>query len=560
MAKYTYHEEHAPAEIKKNLSHISPICLDILYKRGYRTEKEMCDFILGDPSSILDSLDLKDSDKACQRLMEALERGEQIVIYQDYDADGCCAAAVALECLRFLGADAVSYVNRREVDGYGICTAGIDHIKKQYPRASLIVTVDNGIVAHEAIDYAATQGFDVVVTDHHEPGETIPAAIAVVDPKRKDEDYPFHEFCGAGVIFKVMLKLFTKLGKPLDPVLDTLDIVALATVADVVPLLGENRILVREGISLIDKEKRPFFAELRRITKAKQINAHYTIGFIYGPMINSLCRMGQNPLLATSAMVSQDLDHVINVIDTMVETNQERKDETEAETATCEKLIAQNDLEAAIVVKHHSFEEGIVGIVAGRLKSSYNRPTIVFSKENQGILKGSCRSIPEVNVKKLLDEIQADTGLLVGYGGHEMAAGVSIKESDYPAFKDEFIGRVEKLLEGFDFTEQVELDTVIPAEELTVQAVQDLRMLEPFGQGFPRPVFGLVADCDDIRFMGQEMQHVKYLDRKHGISVIWWNAGEEVRKRGSKLRNKFIGYPELNFFNDSVTVQFVVRD
>ena len=560
MTKYTYHEALAPEEIKKSLPHISPICLDILYKRGIRTAEEMRCFILGDPSSILTSLDLKDSDKACQRITEALDHGEQIVIYQDYDADGCCAAAVALECLRKLGADAVSYVNRREVDGYGICAAGIDHIKALYPRSSLIITVDNGIVAHEAISYAKGRGFDVVVTDHHEPGETVPEATAVVDPKRKDETYPFHEFCGAGVIFKVMLKLYTQLGKDLAPVLDTLDIVALATVADVVPLLDENRVLVREGISLIDQEKRPFFAEMRRITKVKQINAHHTIGFVYGPMINSLCRMGQNPLLATSAMISEDLDHVVNVIEMMAETNNERKKETDAEVETCEKLVAQNDLEAAIVVKHHTFEEGIVGIVAGRLKSTYNRPTIVFGKANQGILKGSCRSIPEVNLKKLLDKIQADTKLLIGYGGHEMAAGVSIKESDYPAFKEEFIERVNQLLDGFDFTEKVEIDTVISAADLSVQAVQDLRMLEPFGQGFLRPVFGLVAECDDIRFMGQEMQHVKYLDSKHGVSIIRWNAGDEVRKHGSKLKNKFIGYPELNYFNNDVTVQFTVRD
>lgn len=204
----------------------------------------------------------------------------------------------------------------------------MDAIRAQWPGATLIVTVDNGIVAHEAIAYAGEQGFDVIVTDHHEASQTLPEAIAVVDPKRDDERYPFREFCGTGVAFKVMLNLYAKMGVMPTRVLNTLDLVALATVADVMPLVGENRTTVREGVRLIQSGRRPFFRALMAEGKIQNVTAHFTLGFLFGPAVNALCRMGKDLRVATQAMICPDEARCREAAAFMLEVNAERKAET----------------------------------------------------------------------------------------------------------------------------------------------------------------------------------------------------------------------------------------
>lgn len=576
LTKYTFEKVNLPESLTSGqLSAIPSPILKILYKRGYKTEDSIKEMLYGNLEKSLSLTKMQDTEKALLILRSAIKKKQEIVIYQDYDVDGCSAGALCLEALRALGAKVESYVNARELDGYGICKNGIDRIQELHPDARIIMTVDNGIVANEAIQYAKSKGYTVIVTDHHLPGEVLPDADAVIDPKRKDEIYPFHELCGTGVAFKLMLALYDSMGRDVKPVMNTIDLVALATVADVVPLIGENRDLVREGLCLMNAGTRPAFRIMKELVEAKEINSQYTIGFQFAPMINALSRMGEDSYLATETLISQDEEFIRKNASFMQEVNKTRKDETNRQLEIAEEMLRKEigdtgekrmkkkeriaALPSAIVLKSEEFTEGVVGIVAGRLKNEYNRPVVIFASSGNGVLKASCRSIDAFPLKDKLDTI---SGLMLGYGGHAKAAGLSIAEDQYEEFKKTFISMVDSLTES-DFVEKVELDDVLSSDEVSVKLIQDLRLLEPYGEAWPSPLFGLVFHADSVRFMGEDDKHVKYWDRVSNLSVIEWNGGAAEKKRQEKnapARSKVIGTLSLNEFNGSVSAQFIVRD
>lgn len=556
---YTYAKDTvAPASLRSELPEISPVCLDILYRRGIRTKQEISDFLMPDASILTKQYNFQDADKACARIKTAIEQKEEMVVYQDYDVDGVCAGAIMVEVITALGGKITPYANARST-GYGICSYGLEEIKKLYPQAALVITVDNGIVAHEAIRQAMDMGYEVIVTDHHEPGEMLPDCTAVVDAKRKDETYPYRQFCGAGLAFKLMLLLCGMMHKPLEIALKTIDLAALATVADIVPLTGENRVLVKEGMRVIEKADRPFFSEIRRLTNTKQVSAHQTIGYTYAPMINALSRMHRSALIATNALLCTDPAQVSEAVVEMKEVNEERREKTKEATLLCMSLLENEPITSAVVIQHEDIDEGIVGIVAGKLKDEYNRPTIVFSLDENGDLRGSCRSIPAVPIKEALDTL-AKQGLILTHGGHQLAAGVTIRKEDFDRFKSAFIDLSAEMMKDKNLEESRVIDYVFDGKDLTVETIQELRMLEPFGEGNPLPRYGLRTTVDEVSFVGQDQCHVKYMDRTNGITIIHWHGGEAARQNGSKKKTKFVGYPELNYFRDQVSVQFIDED
>ncbi len=573
--KYTFTKTELPDSFTNgSLKQIPLPILKILYKRGYTTEENITDMLYGNLEKSLSLTTMQDTEKALPILKAAVKKKQKIVIYQDYDVDGCSAGALCLETLRAIGADVVSYVNAREKDGYGICKNGIDQIQTLYPDAALIMTVDNGIVAHEAVAYAKTKGYTVIVTDHHLPGETLPEADAVIDPKRKDEFYPFHELCGTGVVFKLMLALYDYMGKDAAPVMSTVDIVGLATVADVVPLIGENRDLVREALRMMNDGTRPAFRIMKELTQAKEINSQYTIGFQFAPMINALSRMGEDSYLATETLISTDEDIIRKNVALMIEVNKARKEATNTQLEIAEELLRQEigdtdtktmtkkerikALPSAIILKHELFTEGVVGIVAGRLKNEYHRPVVIFAPSGDGVLKASCRSIDEFPLKERLDSIAE---LLLGYGGHTKAAGLSVAEDKFEDFKKAFLAMSDEM-EPEAFIEKIELDDVFASNEISVRLIQDLRMLEPYGEAWAAPLFGLVFHADAVRFMGEDDKHVKYWDRENNLSVIEWNGGEAEKRRQARneTRSKVVGTMSLNEFNGEVSAQFMVQN
>lgn len=551
--KYTYESDGFPRElISGDLAYIDPICLDILWRRGFKTETDILNFLRPSFSSVVKDTGVKDFDKAIAVIKESLVAHEKIIVYQDYDADGCCACAIAVECLRTIGGNVSYYCNDRAIDGFGLCINGIDNILEAHPDTKLIITVDNGVVANDAVDYANKKGLKVIITDHHEPGTVLPNAMAVVNAKRKDETYPYHDFCGAGIIFKLMLELYRTMGHSLEPVLKTADIAALATVADVVPLTGENRAIVREGLRLISDGNRSAFNALNRVMKPKAINAQRTLAFTYAPMFNALSRMGKDPALAVELLLSTDDNEAGEMVLQLKALNEERKEETELEYELAKDMVDPDNLPPVIVLYSKQFKEGLVGIIAGRLKEEYNRPTVVFADSNKGEIKGSCRSTDELNIKETLDSISEH---ILRYGGHAKAAGLSISKRHLNIFTKAICKAAEPFINGA--THNVAIDAVISADQLTENLITGLRILEPYGEGFPEPLFGLTANCSKVLYMGTEEQHAKIVDTEHNLSIIKWNAAEEFKKMNS-LPKKFVGYPSLNEWHGEVSVQFIV--
>lgn len=554
IPKFTYDNSHMPIEtLSPILRQVDPICLDILYRRGFRTEDEINSILFPSLAQAIQPFTCQDIKPALDILEKAVREKQTIVVYRDYDVDGITAGAVAVETLTHLGAVVHHYANERSVDGFGICTRGIDAILKQWPETKLILTVDNGINGNDAIEYANNRGLTVVVTDHHIPGAELPAAAdAVVDLKRKDETYPYHDLCGCGVIFRVMLDLYRQMKQDPSPVFQTLDLVALATVADVVPLIGENRALLKEGLKLIETAKRPFFRVMAKLFEVQELSAHYTLAFQYIPALNSLSRMGEDTSLALEALISKDENFVELQAQRFTIVNQKRKELTQKQFELALSLVGKCQ-DKAIVLYDEGFDEGIVGIIAGRLKEQFWRPAIVFAKAKDGTLKGSGRSIDEFDLKVNLD---ACSSLLETYGGHQKAAGVSVKAENFNKFADAFKKLAAQQLDGVELRATIPLSAVLTEDTLTEQLVRNLRVLEPYGEGFPEPVFGLKANPNSVRYMGKENQHVKYYCSSSNLSIIAWNRGNEARSKAA-FPNKFIGKPGLNIWQGSISVQFI---
>ena len=552
---YTLSNKHMPMDqLDEELKHVNPVCLDVLCHRGFTTNDQIRGILFPSYQNAIRPLDCKDKESAIRCLANAIKSGLKIVVYRDYDVDGISAGALAVETLAALGAKVRHYANEREVDGYGICKNGIDIILQRWPDTKVILTVDNGIVANEAIAYAVDKGLTVVVTDHHEPGAELPAAAAaVVDLKRKDEVYPYHDLCGCGLIFRIMLDLYRYMKRDPSPVFKTVDLVAFATVADVVPLIGENRALVKEGLQLIESGQRPFFKALATVFDVTEISAHYTLAFQFVPTVNSLSRLGSDTDQAVEAMLSSDYDFVETKVKEFQAINKQRKEDTKRQVERAIEMVDKNSTDSAIVICGSEFSAGIVGIIAGRLKEEFWKPVIVLSDAGDGTMHGSGRSIDEFELKEALDKCSS---LLMGYGGHTKAAGLTVSTANFEAFKDKFISLANRALAGKDLRPTVELATVLSEDSLTEQLVRDLSILEPYGEGFLEPVFGLTAQPDSVRYMGSENQHVKFTCSKSQLAIIAWNEAEKIRRR-TALPRKFIGKPSLNVWKGNVSVQFI---
>lgn len=556
MKKYIYDKIIRPEmTLTPRLSAVNPICLDILYRRGFRTAVEMENFLF---PSLVGSLKshpaMLDTDKAVKILIAAATQKLPVVIYHDYDVDGITAAAVTYSCLHWLGVPVNCYCNERSVDGFGICAAGVDNLKAAHPDTKVLITVDNGISGLDGVARAKELGLQVIVTDHHEPDGAMPAGDAIVDHKRPDEpEGQDKNCCGAGVAWKVMLELYMQLGQDVGPVLDALDLVALGTIADIVPLLGDNRAMVREGLKLINEGRRPFFRVAAEILELPTIDEE-TIAFRLAPMINAVSRMGRDVPAVVRLLLNTNRDELVAGIIALDEVNQERKSETAKESEIALSKIQEDFNKAVIVVRDDGFEEGIIGIIAGQLKERYGLPAAVFAQDRDGNWRGSCRSHDGFHLKQALDECSE---YLLAYGGHAKGAGLTVRASDFEAFQAKFEALAAKAAQETPYEEQAVIDTVLSAAAFTEESVRELSILAPFGEGFPKPLFGLIADIVGTRYMGNEGQHVKYTDRT-GLSVIQWRQGERARARKNPPA-KFVGFPGINVFRGYTSVQFIAE-
>lgn len=474
----------------------------VLAARGC-TDAESARRLLEPGGTLSDPFLLRDMDKAVARIRRAIEEEESLVIYGDYDVDGICATAILYECLSSLGAHVRCKLPTRG-SGYGLTRPALESLAKK--GFSLVVTVDNGISAVEEAACAEELGLDLVITDHHLPGGTLPRAVAVVDPKRPDDESPFKDLCGAGVAFKLCAAL-----EGCDPA-ELLEMygefAALGTVADVMPLVGENRTLVREGLALLQDTMRPGLAALLESAGCggKPVTAD-TVSYSLAPRLNAAGRM-DNAAVALKLLLCGDDGQATGIAERLAEINTERQ-QTEQEVFAAARQVLEADparlRDRVLVVSGEDWHPGVIGIVAARLMERYGRPAIVISL-HEGEGRGSGRAPDGFDLHGAL---AACAGHLIRFGGHAAAAGVEIEEEKLPAFR-QAINEWAARKAPRPGPKVLELDAVVTLGELTLPQVQELARLAPFGRENPTPVL-LVQDAviDGVWAMGAEGRHTR---------------------------------------------------
>lgn len=545
---------HKLMEEQEKVYGFSKPMVEYLYNKGIRSVEEIEDLIDISVDMERSPYELKDMEKAAKIISNHIDSNSRIIVFGDYDTDGITGTSIMVRALRNVGADVDYFINHRFIHGYGISVDAVKDMILEKGAPDLIITVDNGIVGFEGIQFAVDQGIDVVVTDHHLAKEELPNASAVVNPHRLDDTSTFKDICGATVAYKVMFALYHLRGLPFDYIYDMRDLVALGTVGDIMPLVDENRWLVTQGLDLIGRERREQFSALRR---AKQGDKPFKLdgdlfGFLLSPMMNAPSRLTGSPNIGVDFFLTDDVDEMDTLAEEIVDLNEQRKALTLKQMAIAEEIV-DTDSDNVIVAYHPDFHQGIIGLIAGRLTNKYNKPAIVFAPSANGVIKGSSRSIESYNIKEAFDRI-ADQ--LVSYGGHAQAAGLSVMESNFDNFKQAIVADASKLTEE-ELTPTAKVDVVLSPDEITAELIHEMNRFSPYGHGFEKPSFGLhPLNVDSVTFM-TDGQHAKIIG-DNGMNVLLFSGGEYVRELGTFSNISAIGSPSLNTFMGRTSVQFIV--
>lgn len=466
---------------------VSPLVVRCMINRGLTEVSQMEEYLRGTPDDLHDPMKMKDMGRAVELLCQARERGEKVAIASDFDCDGIFSAYILWRGFGRLGIDSRIYTPDRVREGYGLNERIIEESVSD--GRTVLVTCDNGIAAIPQVALAREKGMTVIVTDHHEIQNELPAADAVLDIKRSDETYPFSGLCGAGVAFKLICALYDACGIPRQEKEDLLEYVAIATVADVMELRGENRLLVKCGLEALARTKNiglRALLEVQGLTE-RQINAGH-IGFIIGPCFNSTGRIATVEE-SFSLLMETDPELALKKAEHLKEINESRKQMTEEGAEMAFSRVEQirgerGELPPVLLLLLPDIHESLVGIVAGRVKERFNHPVIVFARVEDGLVKGSGRSIEAYHMFNGLMECQ---DLMVRFGGHKMAAGMTLAERDLPELERRLNGSAG--LTEADFCPVVRIDAPMPIGFVTERLVEELAAMEPFGVGNPRPIF-----------------------------------------------------------------------
>ena len=495
----------------------------ILAARGITDPTEALTLLAGE-EELSDPMLLTDMDKACARILEAIDKEQTIVVYGDYDVDGVTATALLYQHLKGMGASVKCMLPSREGDGYGLSKNAIQSIHDK--GCQLIVTVDNGISALEEAEFAASLGVDLIVTDHHLPHDALPKAVAVVDPRRADDHSPFKGLCGAGVAFKLCAALD---GCPPEEMLDYCgDLAAVGTVADVMPLTGENRTLVKAGLKLLQQTDRPGISALLEEVglEGKPITAE-NVSYAIAPRINAAGRM-DNAVTALQLVLCEDEERAAELAHKLNEINVARQEtEQEIVKAAQQQLDAEPAIleDRVILIWGRDWHPGVIGIVASRLVEKTGRPVIVVSVDEHGEGKGSGRSVQGFNLHECIASCE---DILLRFGGHAMAAGLSVREENLPELRrrlNEWAARECAVL----FTPPLECDLSIHLDRITVESVRRLEQLAPYGAENPTPVFVLEKAVIDGIFSVSEGKHCLLRLRQGNASIyaVWFGMPPE---------------------------------
>ncbi len=556
---------------------ISDILSRILVGRGIGLEEVEAYLSPSLRDSMPDPAHLKDMDKATARLAQAVERGETIGIFGDYDVDGATSSALLLRYFHALGMEAHVYIPDRQKEGYGPNIQGMRALKEQ--GCSLVITVDCGAVAHEPLQQAKAEGLDVIVLDHHMGAADLPEAAAVVNPNRLDETSPLTYLAAVGVVFMTLVALNRELrekapgsgfqvsGKETNKdrrgdipnLLDYLDLVALGTVCDVVPLVGLNRAFVTQGLKVLAQRKNIGLRLLADQARMQEAPSTYHLGFLLGPRINAGGRVGR-ARLGTELLSGQDAETLETAAKELSQHNEDRRAIEERVLAEAILLAEQQANHAMLMVAGHDWHEGVIGIVAGRIRERFDRPTAVLSVQN-GIAKGSARSVPGVDLGAAVAAARQE-GLLLAGGGHAMAAGFSVAEDSIPALHEFFEGRMRQDIASYLSERHLSLDGCVSATALNTEFAEELQRAAPYGMGNAAPRLA-IASARIVKYDILKEQHLRLIleggAKAMAFRAIGTPLGDFLMKAGAR-RIHLAGSVKLDYWQGRKQVSFHIDD
>lgn len=554
----------------KQYPEYSRLVLQLLFNRGIIEKKEIDLFFASDyETDGFDPCLFKDMAKAIELIISHIRQKNKIIVYGDYDADGVTAAAVLFEVLKTLKAEVDVYIPDRVSEGYGLNKKAIDEIAGM--GAKLIITVDGGIKSKDEVEHAKKSGLEVIITDHHiapEKQEDLPDCL-IINPAVIGETYPFKFLAGVGVSFKVAKALISrsKLTDEQKRALENkvIDLVAIGTVADCVTTLGENRLLIKKGLEILNLRKRIGLEELMNVA---QINAvkkldSWNIGFQIAPRLNAAGRM-DHANTAFEILITGDREEAMNLSNKLNEKNGDRQKVTEEITAAVDAQVDPDDKIIIGVcpetVENESWKEGVVGLVAGRITEKYYRPTLVITRSSEG-LKGSGRSIEEFNIVEALSEAK---DFVKKYGGHPSACGFSLAPEQLAGFKAKMKEIADRKLAGLDLRPKIKIEAKLELREVNRQLVDDLVKFGPFGQNNDKPKLASYGvEIVDINQMGLDGQHIKLKLKSDGSNIIFAiGFGQAEKWSGLKIGDKIdiVYYAETNDFNGRTETQLKIID
>ena len=519
---------------------ISPILTQLLVSRGITTESAAKRFFRPQLADLINPFLMKDMDVAVDRLNDAMGRKERILVYGDYDVDGCTAVALVYKFLQQFYSNIDYYIPDRYEEGYGVSHKGIDYAKET--GVKLIIILDCGIKAIEEVRYAKSLGIDFIICDHHVPDEVMPPAVAILNPKRPDDSYPFKHLCGCGVGFKFMQAFAKNNGIPFSRLIPLLDFCAVSIAADIVPVVDENRILAFHGLKQLNQN--PSLG-LKAIIDICGLNGRELsmsdIVFKIGPRINASGRM-ENGKESVGLLVEKDFSMALKEAKHINEYNEQRKDidkqMTEEANIIVSKLESQRHL-SSIVLYDENWKKGVIGIVASRLTEIYFRPTVVLTRDGE-YATGSARSIMGFDVYAA---IKSCRDLLVNFGGHTYAAGLTLKWEDIPHFRKRFQQYVDEHIKPSQKEAMINVDAVIDFKDISKRLYNDLKRFSPFGPGNNKPIFCTLSvyDYGTSKVVGREQEHIKLelVDSKSSTVVNGIAFGQSASARYIKSKRSF---------------------
>ena len=543
----------------QNALQVDETVATLLVQRGIETFEQAKQFFRPTLEDLHDPYMMKDMDKAVNRIELAIANNERILVFGDYDVDGTTAVSLVSSYLKTITTNIATYIPDRYNEGYGVSYKGIDFADDN--GFSLIIALDCGIKSIDHVNYAKEKGIDFIICDHHRPGEFLPDAVAVLDPKREDCSYPYDELCGCGVGFKLIQALGKNRNQTTHDLVSYLDLVATAIAADIVPITGENRVLAKYGLEVINSNPRAGIKALVQNVKKKELTITDVV-FIVAPRINAAGRIHHGDY-AVRLLTEFNLEQAEEVAKEIEQFNSDRKDLDKKITKEALLQIEENNEEKSFstVVYNENWHKGVIGIVASRLVENYYRPTIVFTKSGDK-LAASARSVKDFDIYNALE---ACSEHLEQFGGHMYAAGMTLLEENYQKFKQAFEEVVQKTLHPDLQTPEIEYDAEINLNDVNPKLIRILKQFEPFGPQNMTPLF-LIKDLTDSGYaktLGSDEEHLKAFVKQNdseSISAIGFGLGNKLDLVKNFSKFDAIVSIEENEWRDVVNLQLQLRD